>query len=244
MKINVEINQVSKPSTELKLEEKSDIEKTLQTITNENKAVQGDVSKASPAPQVNALEKVEMTSSEMKIKSEGAKLNQAQNQLASNQMAQSNLSTLDVQNNKLKELVSQHQKATDEEKKEIEAEAKELLKAMKETLNPISGESIISKETIKVNIPEDVEKADIKSILTPEHIEKNISKPLHEAQDQLDKSVEHITSTLVASQAGSMSQADAHITAQKVKEGLKEVDAKKLNAELDSRRFNVSHLTK
>lgn len=244
MKINVEINQVSKPSADLKLEEKSDIETTLQTITNENKAFKGDVIKASPTPQVNTLDRVEMTSSEMRIKSEGAKLNQAQNQLTSNQIAQANLSTVDEQNTKLKELVSKHQKATDDEKKGIEAEAKELLKAMKETLTPSAGEQSISKETIKVNIPEDVEKADIKSILTPEHIEKNISKPLHEAQDQLDKSVEHITSTLVASQAGSMSQADAHITAQKVKEGLKEVDAKKLNAELDSRRFNVSHLTK
>ena len=199
----------------------------------------------SASTKVERKEHVEMTSGEMKIRTDALKMNQAQDAIASQQVSEKALSSMKEQGQALKELSSKHQEATPEEKVKIEHEAKDVLSKMNQIAGSASfgGKNVVEGKH-EAKIPKDVEKVDMKEILKPEHVEKAITKPLEEASAKATGQTEQLVASLSASQVVSMTKTDANQAMQRVKESLKDSEPRKVASGIDGRRDNVAHLLK
>jgi type VI protein secretion system component VasK len=191
------------------------------------------------AVKIEKSEKIEMTAKEMKIKSDAVKQKEIQDKVSAEQIAQSAIATLQAHAETLKDLSIKHQEATGENQKAIEAQAKEVLKQMREVSYNATfhGKNVLEGKH-EASIPNDVEKVDMKELLKPEFIEKQMKKPLEEAKEKVDVQIQSIS----VSVTNTMSKQEVQQTFQKVKESLKEVDVKNFSSALDSRRNNVAYL--
>lgn len=254
MKIESTVNQ-SSVADRPAVKQREDMNKQEHNTQKANESARVDVATISRMdnsvipvqPKAEPKERIEMSSNEMKLRTETVKANRAQDALASQQVAEQALSSLKEQGNALKELSSKHQEANPEKKVEIEAQAKEVLAKMNEISESatVKGESILEGKH-NAKIPNELEKVDMKEILKPEHIEKAITKPLEEATAKASAQTEQMVASIYASQSHvvPMAKTDAVQAMQRVKESLKETEPRKVASGLDSHRANVAHLLK
>lgn len=253
LKIESSMNQLSvadrspvKQREDIKPKENEQTQQAKETVRTDVQAVsRTDKVEPSAPAKVESRERVEMSTNEMKLRTEGLKANQAQDTIASHQVAEKALSSMKEQGESLKELSSKHQEAKPEEKAKIELQAKDVLAKMNQTAESATfrGDNVVEGKH-EAKIPKDVEKVEMKEVLKPENIEKNITKPLEEATAKVSGQTEQLVASLSASQVVSMTKTDANQAMQKVKDSLKDSDVRKVASGLDSRRENVAHLLK
>ena len=251
MKIESTMNQLSvadrspvKQREDMNTQEQRNTQQAKESSRVDVQAVSRmDKAEPSAPTKVERKERVEMTSNEMKIRTDALKMNQAQDAIASQQVTEQALSSMKEQGDTLKELSSKHQEANPEEKVKIEQQAKEVFAKMNQTADSATfrGQNVVEGKH-QAKIPKEVEKVDMKEILKPEHIEKAITKPLEEASAKATGQTEQMVASLSASQVVPMTKTDANQAMQRVKESLKDSEPRKVASGLDGHRANVAHL--
>lgn len=177
-------------------------------------------------------EQLEMSSREMKIKSEAVQQKLVQDEVTKAQMKHSSLSKLHDKTNSLKELSIQHQNSSKDDQPSIEKQATEILSTLKEDLSK-------SSEKMEQSLLKMIENVEPKEILNSEFIQK-LSEPVEQAKSDVKGHVENLASSITELQMLSKEQVQS--TFEQIKNSLKNTNVKSLFDSLDARRSNVSYL--
>jgi len=206
--------------------------KEAPTISHINQSSKDKPTSPSSPKLSEPKDKVEISSTEMKIKNESVRQKQIQDQMTESQKSLGSLSEIEEKTNALKELSTKYQNSSKETQSSIEKEASDVFASLKETLSKSNGE-------LKDSLLKAMEAVEPKEAITTDFAQK-LSEPVEQAKNTIKNQVEHLTSSLMETQT--MSKEQVQSTMEQIKNTLKPSDVKNISQSLDGRRNNVSYL--